>query len=68
MNDWIKAILGNGAVWSAFLLMANTLAFYFIPAFPKEVWASINGFIIAMLAASGVSVVKQQVKQIRAAR
>lgn len=68
MPDWVKAILTNGAVWSAFLLLVNTLLFYFVPDFPREVWASLNGFIIALLAAVGVAGVRTEVRAMRQAR
>ena len=68
MSDWVKAILSNGTVWSAFLLLANTLLFYLLPAFPKDVWAAINGAIFALLAASGINVARQEVQKVRACR
>lgn len=63
--EWVKAILTSGQVWSAFLLLINTLLFYFWPDFPREIWASVNGFVIAILGVLGINVVKDKVETAR---
>ena len=68
MKEWIKALLASGQVWSALLLLINTVLFYFWPQFPREIWASINGFVIAILGALGISVAREKVKEIRLRR
>lgn len=68
MSDSIKAVLMNGAVWSAVILLANTLLFLAVPDFPPAVWAAINGVIVALLAVLGVKGVTGVPAQTRANR
>lgn len=66
--DWLKAILSSGQVWSALLLFINTLLFIVWPAFPRDLWAALNGVVIAILGAMGISGVKAKVNTMRAVR
>ena len=58
MDDFknaIKLILTNPAVWASFLLLMHELLTYFVPNFPANILAAIEGLIIAVLAAIGIA-------------
>ena len=65
MPDWLQAILRSGAVWSALLLVINSLLAYFWPDYPREIWAAVQILIIAILSAVGISDVKIRVRAMR---
>lgn len=56
LSDVLIAILTNPLVWSSFLNLVNTLLFYFIPTFPREVWLALSTFINSILGALGIAI------------
>ena len=68
MQDYVKAILTNGAVWGAGLNLVNAMLFYFVPGFPKEIWIALTAFINAILGAVGIAVVVREVRKVRGTR
>lgn len=68
LSDILIAILTNPLVWSSFLNLVNTLLFYFVPSFPREVWLALSTFINSILGALGIVInvrSKQTCKAIR---
>lgn len=68
LSDILTAILTNPLVWSSFLNLVNTLLFYFVPSFPREVWLALSTFINSILGALGIVInvrSKQTCKPVR---
>jgi hypothetical protein len=68
MADWIKAILTSGAVWAAFIALANALVVYFLPDFPPNILALVNALLVVVLGAVGIRGARATVKAMRAQR
>lgn len=43
--DIINLLLTNSKFWTTLFLLIQGILFYFVPAFPKEIWALIDLFI-----------------------
>ena len=56
MKEYIKLILANGGVWTAFLNLVNVVIFLAVPNFPKELWVAISALVNMVLAAVGIAV------------
>jgi hypothetical protein len=67
LPPWLEQILNNSAVWGAALNLINTLLFFFIPTFPKEIWIALSAFINAILAAVGIVLIRQRMQAERQA-
>lgn len=55
MSDQAKAILKNGALWSALIAAVSGTILYINPNFPREILALYVGLLVAILAAVGVN-------------
>lgn len=47
----MQSLLKSRKFWLAVFGVAQTLLFYFLPDFPKEVWQSIDALIAVLIAA-----------------
>jgi hypothetical protein len=47
----LESLVRSRKVWLAAVGVVQTFIFYYIPAFPQEVWMSINGVIIVVIGA-----------------
>lgn len=62
--DILKALLQESKFWTALFLLLQAILFYFVPEFPKEIWAMIDALFAIVI---GTLLGKQIVKE-RAAR
>jgi len=54
--------------WSALIILAQTLLFYFVPDFPKELWTQVLALVdIVVVVLLGISA-RGNVRSVRAAR
>ena len=44
-------LLRDPKFWTALLFLVQTLVFYFLPAFPQEIWAAITALLAIVFAA-----------------
>ena len=42
-------LLRDPKFWTALLFLVQTLVFYFLPAFPQEIWAAITALLRRLL-------------------
>lgn len=47
----LDVLLHDPKFWTALLFLAQTLVFYFLPAFPQEIWAAITALLAIVFAA-----------------
>jgi type III secretory pathway component EscV len=58
-------LLRDSRFWAAVVALANVVLFFFVPTFPKEIWAAINAVlavVIGTLATKG-AVGKRQARR-----
>ena len=53
-ENLLVSLLRSRKVWLAFLGMAQSWLFYFVPNFPKEIWLSANGVLIILIGSIAV--------------
>jgi len=50
LSGLVESLMRSRKVWLAAAGVLQTFLFYFVPAFPKEVWMSIDGLLIVVIA------------------
>jgi len=58
----VSDLLQDSRFWAAVVALLNVVLFYFVPAFPKEIWAAINAvlaIVIGYLATKGAAAKRQ---------
>lgn len=63
--DWLEAIVKSPAVWSALLLLVNTILKLVWADYSDAVWAATSGLIVALLAALGITGVESVPAKVR---
>jgi len=66
--DTINVLLHDSRFWAAVWLVIQTVLFYFLPTFPQEIWAAINGLFAVVLAVLSAASTGPKVRALRATR
>jgi hypothetical protein len=62
----LKLVLTNSKFWGALLILVNAVLYYFVPNFPKEIWASFDALVSVTLSVMLVGDVRKDQREIAA--
>lgn len=65
--DIVSVLVKDSRFWAAVLILVNAILYYFVPTFPKEIWAAIDGIAAVVIAVLAGQSANKTVKAQRAA-
>lgn len=61
-------LIRNKAFWAAVLVLLNAILYYFVPTFPKEIWAAFDAVAAIIIGSLAISESRRAVVARRADR